>query len=73
MEPQGIQMISKAGLKIRFICSLGKGDHFLQDLPYVTISLIHYYINKCVSIGSRLHREDPLVIDFGDLYLHLIN
>lgn len=71
MEPQGIQIISKAGFKTNLICSLGA--HFLQELQYVALSLIHHYIHKCISVSSRLYREGVLAIEFRYSYLHLIN
>lgn len=69
MEPQGIQIISKAGFKTKLFCSA----HFLQELHYVALSLIHHHIHKCIPVSSRLHREGLLAIEFRYSYLHLIN
>lgn len=44
-NPKGLKLFQEAGFKNKFICSLGKADHFVQELHFVTLyfSIISLY------------------------------
>lgn len=51
-NPKGSKVFQVAGFKTEFICNLGKGDHFVLELHYVTL----YFSNVSLYRQTYLYR-----------------